>query len=140
VHEVAEGLERGVRRAEDVVVIAGVDGGGDEGGGFGVGAGDGEEVDTWVCVLAFVSCGFVWGGWEKEGEAADDCFEGDSPMMSAWARIATSRLMCSLMGTSTLPAMCPHFFVPGAWSSMWMPAAPFSTKSFVSFMIAVRPP
>jgi hypothetical protein len=30
-------------------VIAGVDGGGDEGGGFGVGAGDSEEVDACVC-------------------------------------------------------------------------------------------
>lgn len=60
--------------------------------------------------------------------------------MSAWARMATRRLMCSLMGTSTLPAMWPHFLVPGAWSSMWMPAAPFSMKSLVSFMTAVRPP
>lgn len=46
VHEFAEGLEGGVGRAEDVVVVAGVDGGCDEGGGFGVGAGDGEEVDA----------------------------------------------------------------------------------------------
>lgn len=61
-------------------------------------------------------------------------------MMSACARMATRRLMCSLIGTSTLPAMCPHFLVPGAWSSMWIPAAPFSTKSLASFMTAERPP
>lgn len=44
--------------------------------------------------------------------------KGHVPIMSACARMATRRLMCSLMGTSTLPAMCPHFLVPGAWSSM----------------------
>ena len=38
------------------------------------------------------------------------------------------------------PAMCPHFFVPGAWSSIWIPAAPFSMKSLVSFITAVKPP
>ena len=65
---------------------------------------------------------------------------GCVPMISAWALIATNRFTCSLMGTNTFPAICPHFFVPGAWSSMWIPAAPFSMKSLVSFMMAVRPP
>lgn len=61
-------------------------------------------------------------------------------MMSACARHATSRLTCSRTGTITLPPMCPHFFVPGAWSSTWMPAAPRSMKSLVSFIVAVKPP
>ena len=43
-HEVVEGLEVRVGAAEDEGVVAGVDGGGDEGGGLGVGAGDGDEV------------------------------------------------------------------------------------------------
>ena len=34
----------------------------------------------------------------------------------------------------------PHFLVPGAWSSKWMPAAPASMNILVSFMTAVRPP
>jgi hypothetical protein len=40
-------LEGGVGGAEDVGVVARVDCAGDEGGGFGVGAGDGEEVGSW---------------------------------------------------------------------------------------------
>jgi hypothetical protein len=46
-HEVVEGLESGVGGAENVGVVAGVDCAGDEGGGFGVCAGDGEEVGAW---------------------------------------------------------------------------------------------
>jgi hypothetical protein len=45
-HEVVKRLEGGVGRAEDVGVVAGVDGRGDEGGGFGVGTGDGKEVNA----------------------------------------------------------------------------------------------
>lgn len=56
------------------------------------------------------------------------------------ARRRTNRLMCSAIGTNTFPAMCPHFFVPGAWSSMWIPAAPASTNNFVNFIVAVSPP
>lgn len=48
-HEVVEGLEGGVGGAKDVGVVAGVDGGGYEGRGFGVSAGDGEEVGAWGC-------------------------------------------------------------------------------------------
>lgn len=44
VHEFREGLEVGVGGTHDVVMVAGVDGGGDEGGSFGVSTGDGEEV------------------------------------------------------------------------------------------------
>lgn len=43
-HEVVEGLEAGVRGAEDEGVVAGVDVCAEEGGGLGVGAGDGDEV------------------------------------------------------------------------------------------------
>jgi hypothetical protein len=35
--------------------------------------------------------------------------------------------------------MCPHFLVPGFWSSKWMPAAPRSMNSLVSFITAVVP-
>mmetsp|Transcript_28889 Transcript_28889/g.49351 ORF Transcript_28889/g.49351 Transcript_28889/m.49351 type:complete len:208 (+) Transcript_28889:1034-1657(+) len=62
------------------------------------------------------------------------------PRMSACSRAATSRSTCSCAGTRTLPAMCPHFLVPGAWSSKWMPAAPDWIIIFVSFITAVRPP
>ena len=43
-HQVVEGLQGWVGGAEDVVVVARVDCAGDEGCGFGVGTGDGEEV------------------------------------------------------------------------------------------------
>jgi hypothetical protein len=42
-------------------VVAGVDGAGDEGGGFGVGAGDGEEIGAWKG--DDVSCGEVRRGY-----------------------------------------------------------------------------
>ena len=45
-HELVEGLEGWVCATEDEGVVAGVDGGGDEGGGFGVCAGDAEKVDA----------------------------------------------------------------------------------------------
>jgi hypothetical protein len=53
-HQVVERLQGRVGGAEDVVVVARVDCAGDEGCGFGVGAGDGEEVGTcgsWVSFL-----------------------------------------------------------------------------------------
>jgi hypothetical protein len=46
VHQFTQGLERGVCASEDVVVVARVDGGCDEGSGFGIGAGNGEEVGS----------------------------------------------------------------------------------------------
>ena len=49
-HELRERLEGGVCAAEDVGVVTGVDGGADEGGGFGVGSGNGEEVGAWLSV------------------------------------------------------------------------------------------
>lgn len=45
-HEFGERLEGGVRAAEDVGVVARIDCRGDEGCGFGVGAGDGQEVGS----------------------------------------------------------------------------------------------
>lgn len=62
-----------------------------------------------------------------------------APITSACSLAATRRSMCSCMETSTLPPMCPHFLVPGFWSSRWMPAAPRSMNSFVSFITAVTP-
>lgn len=62
------------------------------------------------------------------------------PIRSHWNLAATSLLMCSAMGTSTLPARWPHFFPPCSWSSKWTAAAPFSAKSLASFSTAVRPP
>jgi len=57
-HEVRQGLQGGVCAAEDVGVVAGVDGRGDEGGGLGIGTGDGEEVGAWgvikVSLASFV--------------------------------------------------------------------------------------
>ncbi|CPU67000.1 Uncharacterised protein [Mycobacteroides abscessus] len=32
--------------------------------------------------------------------------------------------MCWLVGTSTLPPRCPHFFSDASWSSQCTPAAP----------------
>ena len=97
-HEIVEGLEGGVGGSEDECVVTGVNGGGDEGGGLGVGTSHSKEVGSYSdCQLEALS--------ESRRFL---------PIMSAWARMATRRLMCSLMGTSTLPAMCPHFFVPGA--------------------------
>ena len=43
-HELSEGLEVGVGASEDESVVAGIDGGGDEGGGLGIGTGNAEEV------------------------------------------------------------------------------------------------
>ncbi len=43
-HQVVERRQAGVGAAHDEGVVAGVDGGGDERGGLGVGAGDGDEV------------------------------------------------------------------------------------------------
>ena len=43
-HEVVERLEVGVGGTEDEPVVAGVDGGGDESGSFGVGTTHGDEV------------------------------------------------------------------------------------------------
>lgn len=43
-HEVVEGLDVGVGAAQDEGVVAGVDGGGDEGSGLSIGSGDGNEV------------------------------------------------------------------------------------------------
>jgi len=63
-----------------------------------------------------------------------------APRMSHCRRAAMSRSQCSCIGTSTLPPMCPHFFVPCAWSSKCTPAAPRSTIIFVSFITAVSPP
>jgi hypothetical protein len=40
-------------------------------------------------------------------------------MTSSWKRAAFSRLICSSTPTSTFPPWCPHFLVPGFWSSMW---------------------
>mmetsp|Transcript_11096 Transcript_11096/g.25583 ORF Transcript_11096/g.25583 Transcript_11096/m.25583 type:complete len:214 (-) Transcript_11096:513-1154(-) len=64
----------------------------------------------------------------------------DVPITSACSRAATRRSQCSCAGTRTLPPMCPHFLVPGAWSSKWIPAAPASIIIFVNFITAVRPP
>lgn len=46
-HELVERGEGAVGGAEDEGVVARVDVGGDEGGGLGVGAGDGDEVGAW---------------------------------------------------------------------------------------------
>jgi hypothetical protein len=50
VHEFAEWLKRRVGAAHDVVMIAWVDCRSDEGRGFGVGAGDGKEIGTYLTV------------------------------------------------------------------------------------------
>jgi hypothetical protein len=47
-------LKVGVCAANDEGVVAGVDGGGDEGSGFGVGTGDGKEVG------AFLNCQYFF--------------------------------------------------------------------------------
>ena len=47
-HEVVKGLQVGVGAALDEGVVAGVDGRGDERGGLGVGAGNGDEVGAWA--------------------------------------------------------------------------------------------
>ena len=43
-HQVVQRLQRGVRAAQDEGVVARVDGRGDQGGGFGVGAGHGQQI------------------------------------------------------------------------------------------------
>jgi hypothetical protein len=52
-HQVVEGLQGGVGGAEDVVVVARVDCAGDEGCGFRIGTGNGEEVGACGSWLVF---------------------------------------------------------------------------------------
>lgn len=53
-HEVVERGKVGVCAAEDESVVAGVDGGCDEGGGFGIGTGDGDEVGALGMLVWFI--------------------------------------------------------------------------------------
>ncbi|PHH67851.1 hypothetical protein CDD83_6374 [Cordyceps sp. RAO-2017] len=62
------------------------------------------------------------------------------PMTSHWKRAALSRLTCSPVGTSTLPARWPHFLPPCSWSSKCTAAAPCSANSLASLSTAERPP
>lgn len=60
VEESGEGLEGRVGGTKDVGVVAGIDGAGDKGGGFGVCAGNGEEVRACVALVAcYPSCDHV---------------------------------------------------------------------------------
>lgn len=54
-HQVVEGLEGGIGGAEDVVMVARVDGAGDEGCGFGISTGDGKEVRACVIEISLLS-------------------------------------------------------------------------------------
>lgn len=61
-HEVVEGLDVRVGAAHDEGVVAGVDGGGDEGSSLGIGSGDGNEVRAygWVSLAeSLVATGIV---------------------------------------------------------------------------------
>jgi hypothetical protein len=91
IHEIAERLKRWVGTSHYVVVVARVDGRGNKGGGFGISTSDCEKVGA---------CSSVSIDMHRS-------FQGSMflPMISACARIATNRLMCSLIGTSTFPAM-----------------------------------
>lgn len=90
-HKIVEGLEVGVGGANDEGMVAGVDGGGDEGGSLGIGTGNCQEIGA---CGSHVNCS---SNYFSRGKSL--------PMISAWARMATRRLMCSLMGTRTFPAM-----------------------------------
>ena len=50
-HEVVQGLQVGVGRADDEGVVARVDGGGDEGRGLGVGSRNGEEISSYMILV-----------------------------------------------------------------------------------------
>ena len=45
-----------------------------------------------------------------------------------------------LVGTSTFPPRCPHFFSDASWSSKWTPAAPASIIAFISSKALSTPP
>ncbi len=59
---------------------------------------------------------------------------------SAASRAATSLLIASWVGTSTLPPMWPHFFAEESWSSKCTPAAPASIICFISSKAFSTPP
>ena len=59
---------------------------------------------------------------------------------SAARRAATSLLIASCVGTSTLPPMWPHFFAEDSWSSKCTPAAPASIICFISSKAFSTPP
>ncbi len=63
-----------------------------------------------------------------------------TPHTSAARRAAASLLTASLVGTSTLPPMWPHFFAEDSWSSKCTPAAPASIMSFISSKALSTPP
>lgn len=88
-HEIVEGLEIWVGRTKNVGMVTGVDRGGDECGSFSISSGNCKEIRS----LGIVSKEPLQLQWI------------DVPIMSACARMAIKRLMCSLIGTSTFPAM-----------------------------------
>jgi hypothetical protein len=59
---------------------------------------------------------------------------------SAASRAAVSVRTNWLVGTSTLPPRCPHFFSDASWSSKWTPAAPASTNALISSKALRGPP
>src|SRR5256712_5249591 len=63
-----------------------------------------------------------------------------TPITSAPSRAATGFTMNSLVGTTTFPPRCPHFFAAASWSSKWTPAAPASIIPFISSNACRGPP
>ena len=89
-HEFAEGLEGGVCCADDEGVVAGVDGGGDESGGFGVRTSDGEEVAAHDIGLG------------TDGNKPVDVFaDGDEDFASHVSALLCSRSLVLDMNTSS---------------------------------------
>jgi hypothetical protein len=58
-HQVVQRLQAGVGGAEDEGVVAVVDGGGDEGCGFGVGTGDSQEVGAWFVLVLVCNVQYI---------------------------------------------------------------------------------
>ena len=63
-----------------------------------------------------------------------------TPSTSAARRAAIRWRMACMVGMSTLPPMCPHFFSLASWSSKWTPAAPASIRAFISSKALSGPP
>ena len=63
-----------------------------------------------------------------------------TPEVSAASRAAFRVRQCWLVGISTLPPMCPHFFSEASWSSQCTPAAPAVIMPFISSNALSGPP
>ena len=107
-HQVVEWLESRVSGSKNVGVVTRVDGAGNEGGGFGVGAGDGEEVGTWELLAGYFVREFEPRyrqthdiGLSADGDETVDVFtDRDQDLASHVSTLLSARCLILDMNTS----------------------------------------